>query len=103
MQSERRRRQMEKIENMEKKQLRILFGICMLFVMCHTCRIVRNFEDLYLRLTMGSDILAETPCSKGCVSPMTLLSHVSIYYKNLKIVRNNYIKGIITRFDKHWR
>ena len=74
--------QMEKIQEMERKQLRILFGICMLFVMCHTCRIIRNFEDLYLRITMGTDIVPTKPCNEGCASPMTLLSHVSIYCTN---------------------
>ena len=69
--------QMEKIQEMERKQLRILFGICMLFVMCHTCRIIRNFEDLYLRLTLGTDENDMFPVCEGCFGPMTLLSYVS--------------------------
>ena len=40
---------------MEDKQLRILLAVCVLFVMCHTCRIIRNFEDLYLRFIMPKD------------------------------------------------
>ena len=82
MQNEYRRKQVEDIQKSEMKQLRILFGVCILFVRCQTCRIIRNFEDMYLRLIIGKDItdmksLIE-PCNVGCDSPMTLLSHVSI-------------------------
>ena len=51
-----RRKQAEGLQKSEMKQLRILFGVCVLFVICHTCRIIRNFEDLYLRLIKGNDI-----------------------------------------------
>ena len=93
IQSECRRRQMQKIQNMENKQLRILLGVCTLFVMCHTCRIIRNFEDLYLRLSIGTDEddrLLRLPCSEGCASPMKLLSHVStwnVHYMNVALVQ----------------
>ena len=76
---------MEKIQNMEDKQLRILLGVCILFVMCHTCRIIRNFDDLYYRLTMGTDengMLIRQPCHEGCASLMSLSSHVSIQNKH---------------------
>ena len=78
------REEMVIMHNMENKQLCTLLGVCIVFVVCHTCRIIRNIEDLYLRLIMGTDILARKPCNAGCASPMILLSHGSIlhYYRN---------------------
>ena len=78
LQSQHRRKQIHKIHKSETKQLRILLGVCILFVICHTCRIVRHFEDLYLRF-IGKDVEVIEPCSEGCASPMSLLSHVSFY------------------------
>ena len=66
---------------MEDRQLRILLGVCTLFVICHTCRIVRNLEDLYLSLFKGIDIMDVKKCNEGCASPMSLLSHVSFPHK----------------------
>ena len=82
VQNEGRRRQIREIHNMEAKQLRILFGVCLLFVVCHTCRIIRNLEDVYLRLIKGVDITTPSSwsgCAKGCASPMFIHMHVSQY------------------------
>ena len=72
-----RRRQIQEIHNMETKQLRILFCVCLLFVICHTCRIIRNLEDVYLRLIKGVDITEPSSCNEGCASPISLQMHVS--------------------------
>ena len=74
-QNENRRRQMQKIQNMEDKQLRILFGVCLLFVICHTCRIFRHFEAIYQNI---SNVIARQPCNRGCASPIPLSTHVSL-------------------------
>ena len=78
LQNENRREQIRKIQQMEDKQLRILFGVCILFVVCHTCRIYRHFEELYQKST-NMDIFRS--CNEGCASPYSLSSHVSITYE----------------------
>ena len=83
MQSEFKQAQMQKIQNMEEKQLCILFGVCILFIVCHSCRIGRNIEELCLML-LGVDITKSEPCNKGCASTMTLRSHVSVVLNKLK-------------------
>ena len=69
---------MIEVQNMEAKQLRILFGVCLLFVICHTCRIIRNVEDVYLRLIKGVDITERTSCNENCASTLPLQTHVSL-------------------------
>ena len=68
--------QLKKLQKTENKQLRIIWGVCILFILCHTCRIVRNIEQLYLKL-LGIDITKPEPCNYACASTMTLKSHVS--------------------------
>ena len=75
--SVRRKNQLQAIQEMETKQLKILFGVCILFVACHTCRILLNIEDLYLRLINGIDPTKSRPCNAGCASYYSFWSHVS--------------------------
>ena len=63
---------------MEDKQLSMLIGVCALFVICHTSRIIRNFEDLYLRLVKDMSVVKPQPCNEDCASIFTLSSHVSL-------------------------
>ena len=78
---------------MEDKQLKILFGVCILFVVCHTCRIFRHFEELYQKST-NMDIFR--PCNEGCASPYSLSSHVSITYKgNLHRFNVKYLSNYV--------
>ena len=92
-----RRRQMQKIQKMESKQLRILFGVCILFVICHTCRIILNLEDSYLRLIKGIDPTMLEPCNEGCASTYTLWSLVSShiqYFLKLLSIKRTYLYTI---------
>ena len=66
---------------MEDKQLSMLIGVCALFVICHTSRIIRNFEDLYLRLVKDMSVVKPQPCNEDCASIFTLSSHVSLNIK----------------------
>ena len=75
VQNESRRQQLQKIQKMEDKQLRILYGVCVLFVVCHTCRIFRYFEDLYQKL---ANVIVQLPCNEGCASLLSLSTHVSL-------------------------
>ena len=76
-QSECRRDQLLSMQKMEDKQLRMMIGICTLFIICHTSRILRNLEDLYLRLIKNISITDSQPCNESCASIFTLSSHVS--------------------------
>ena len=73
-----RKNQLQAIQELETKQLRILFGVCLLFIVCHTCRILLNIEDLYLRLINGIDPTKSRPCNEGCASYYSFWSHVSL-------------------------
>ena len=86
IQSECRKKQMENIQKSESKQLRILFGVCILFVLCHTCRIVLNLEDLYLRLVKETDPTKLRSCNVGCASTYSMLSHVSLNTNSLQYI-----------------
>ena len=83
--SQRRKNQLHRIQEMESRQLRILFGVCILFVVCHTCRILLNLEDLYLRLINGIDPTQPRSCNEGCSSYYSFWSHVSQICKKIFI------------------
>ena len=68
-----RRIEMQKTQNMERRQLRMLFGVCILFVVCHTSRIIRSFVELHYISSKEET----KECSMGCASPHPLWSHVS--------------------------
>ena len=73
LQHKNRRQEMQKIQQMEDKQLKILFGVCMLFIVCHTCRICRHFEEL---IHKSMDVIKSKPCNEGCASIFPLSTHV---------------------------
>ena len=56
------------------------------FVLCHTCRIVLNLEDLYLRLVKETDPTKLRSCNVGCASTYSMLSHVSLNTNSLQYI-----------------